>query len=179
LLLRRRLQTNGAAPLTTDPASQHAFLQQLAFSLTSAQVRVHQEIARDLARELPMLRLIQGDVGSGKTVVAALAALTAVASGKQAAIMAPTEILADQHRNSFGQWLAPLGIQLGWLTGRLKVAERRTQLAAIAEGRAQIVVGTHALFQEGVEFADLGLIIIDEQHRFGVHQRLSLRQKGR
>lgn len=178
LLLRRQAQANGAAPLTTNAVLQQAFFEQLTFSLTAAQVRVHQEIADDLARELPMLRLIQGDVGSGKTVVAALAALKAVASGKQAAIMAPTEILADQHRNSFGQWLEPLGIQLGWLTGRLKVTERRMQLAAIAEGRAQVVVGTHALFQEGVEFADLGLIIIDEQHRFGVHQRLSLRQKG-
>jgi ATP-dependent DNA helicase RecG len=178
LLLRRQAQSEGAPPLPIDPALQQKFLQQLAFSLTAAQTRVNEEIAADMKQAIPMLRLVQGDVGSGKTVVAALAALAAVANDKQAAIMAPTEILAEQHRYNFGQWLEPLGIQVGWLTGRLKVAERRTQLAAIAEGSARVVVGTHALFQEGVNFADLGLIIIDEQHRFGVHQRLSLRQKG-
>lgn len=178
LLLRRQAQTDGAAPLVINPALEQAFLRQLAFTLTPAQLRVYAEIAGDLAKPLPMLRLVQGDVGSGKTVVAVLAALTAVASGKQAAIMAPTEILAEQHRYNFGRWLEPLGIQPGWLTGRLRAGERRAQLAAIAEGSAQVVVGTHALFQESVEFADLGLIIIDEQHRFGVHQRLSLRQKG-
>jgi ATP-dependent DNA helicase RecG len=111
-------------------------------------------------------------------VVAALAALAAVAAGKQVAIMAPTEILAEQHRLNFGKWFSPLGVNLGWLTGKLKVAERRTQVAAIASGEAQLIVGTHALFQESVEFADLALIIIDEQHRFGVQQRLSLSQKG-
>ncbi|OZY87643.1 ATP-dependent DNA helicase RecG [Cellvibrio mixtus] len=178
LLLRRETQADGAYRLNLHTRLQQGFLAQLGFSLTRAQSRVVNEIADDLAKPIPMLRLVQGDVGSGKTVVAALAALAAVASGKQAAIMAPTEILAEQHRLNFGKWLEPLGIKLGWLTGKLKVAERRTQLAAIASGDAQVVVGTHALFQEAVSFADLGLIVIDEQHRFGVHQRLSLSEKG-
>ncbi|MDZ4261326.1 MAG: ATP-dependent DNA helicase RecG, partial [Pseudomonadota bacterium] len=178
LLLRRETQSDGATRLNLDTSLQARFLAQLGFNLTRAQSRVVSEIAADLAKPIPMLRLVQGDVGSGKTVVAALAALAAVASGKQTAIMAPTEILAEQHRLNFGKWLAPLGIQLGWLTGKLKAAERRTQLAAIASGEAQVVVGTHALFQEAVEFANLGLIVIDEQHRFGVHQRLTLSEKG-
>jgi len=178
LLLRRETQADGAERLALTPSAQQAFMAQLGFQLTRAQTKVVKEIAEDLAKPIPMLRLVQGDVGSGKTVVAALAALAAVASGKQAAIMAPTEILAEQHRINFGKWLEPLGIRLGWLTGKLKVAERRAQLAAIASGEAQVVVGTHALFQETVAFADLALIVIDEQHRFGVHQRLSLSQKG-
>lgn len=178
LLLRRETQADGAERLVLKATLHKQFMEQLGFHLTRAQGRVVKEIAEDLAKPIPMLRLVQGDVGSGKTVVAALAALAAVASGKQAAIMAPTEILAEQHRINFGKWLEPLGIRLGWLTGKLKVAERRTQLAAIASGEAQVVVGTHALFQEAVEFADLALIVIDEQHRFGVHQRLSLSQKG-
>ena len=178
LLMRRQTQSDGSTPLTISTNIEADFLKQLPFQLTAAQARVYTEIAKDLAKPIPMLRLVQGDVGSGKTVVAALAALTAVASGKQAVIMAPTEILAEQHRLSFGKWLEPLGIKIGWLTGKLKVAERRTQLAALASGEAKIIIGTHALFQETVEFADLGLVIIDEQHRFGVHQRLSLRQKG-
>ena len=178
LLLRRQIQANGAVSLITNSNLRQTFLKNLPFKLTKAQARVTAEIAADLAKPLPMLRLIQGDVGSGKTVVAALAALAAVASGKQAAIMAPTEILAEQHRLNFSRWLEPLGIKVGWLTGKLKVGERRTQLAAIASGEAQVVIGTHALFQDTVEFADLGLIVIDEQHRFGVHQRLSLSRKG-
>lgn len=178
LLLRRQAQADGALALHPDPVLQRAFRDNLGFQLTGAQQRVMDEIAADLARPVPMLRLVQGDVGSGKTVVAALAALIAVASGQQAAIMAPTEILAEQHRLNFGRWLEPLGIPIGWLTGRLKTSERREQLEAIRTGKARVVVGTHALFQEGVEFAGLGLIIIDEQHRFGVHQRLSLREKG-
>ena len=178
LLLRRQAQADGAQALHPSLEMQDTFRNNLGFQLTAAQERVVEEIAADMAKPLPMLRLVQGDVGSGKTVVAALAALIAVASGKQAAIMAPTEILAEQHRLNFGRWLAPLGIQLGWLTGRLKVSERREQLEAIREGKARVIVGTHALFQEGVDFAHLGLIIIDEQHRFGVHQRLSLREKG-
>ena len=178
LLLRRQAQADGAQALHPSLEMQDTFRSNLGFQLTAAQERVVEEIAADMAKPLPMLRLVQGDVGSGKTVVAALAALIAVASGKQAAIMAPTEILAEQHRLNFGRWLAPLGIQLGWLTGRLKVSERREQLEAIREGKARVIVGTHALFQEGVDFAHLGLIIIDEQHRFGVHQRLSLREKG-
>lgn len=178
LLLRRETQADGATRLTLDGSVQARFLAQLGFQLTRAQTRVVAEIAADLAKPIPMLRLVQGDVGSGKTVVAALAALAAVASGKQAAIMAPTEILAEQHRLNFGKWLEPLGIRLGWLTGKLKAAERRTQMTAIASGEAQVIIGTHALFQETVIFADLGLIVIDEQHRFGVHQRLTLSEKG-
>lgn len=178
LLLRRQAQADAAPRLLTKPLLQQEFLQQLAFSLTAAQVRVSQEIAEDMAQPIPMLRLVQGDVGSGKTVVAALAALTAASNGKQVVIMAPTEILAEQHRSNFTRWLEPLGFRVGWLTGRLKVGERRTQLAAIAAGDVQVIIGTHALFQAGVNFADLALVIIDEQHRFGVHQRLALRQKG-
>jgi ATP-dependent DNA helicase RecG len=178
LLLRRQIQAEGAPPLAANASVQESFLRQLPFSLTGAQQKVSEEIAHDMAQAIPMLRLIQGDVGSGKTVVAALAALIAVANGKQAAMMAPTETLAEQHRQLFRQWLTPLGIEVALLTGRLKVADRRRELAAIASGTAQLVVGTHALFQEGVEFANLALVIIDEQHRFGVHQRLSLRQKG-
>lgn len=178
LLLRRQMQSNGASRLKANSQLQSNFLAQLPFQLTRAQIRVFKEIAEDLAKPIPMLRLVQGDVGSGKTVVAALTALAAVANGKQAAIMAPTEILAEQHRINFGNWLEPLGIKVGWLTGKLKVGERRTQLAAIANGDAQVIIGTHALFQETVDFADLGLIVIDEQHKFGVHQRLSLSNKG-
>ncbi len=178
LLLRRELQANSAPALPVDTALQQAFLAHLPFALTSAQARVNAEISHDLQRSFPMLRLVQGDVGSGKTVVAALAALAAVANGKQAAVMAPTEILAEQHRTLFERWLAPLNIRVGWLTGRMKAAERRLQLPAIATGEAQVIVGTHALFQDEVQFADLGLVVIDEQHRFGVHQRLTLRQKG-
>jgi ATP-dependent DNA helicase RecG len=157
---------------------EQGLLKGFGFALTRAQRRVIGEIAEDLAKPIPMLRLVQGDVGSGKTVVAAMAALAAIATGKQAVIMAPTEILAEQHRLTIGKWLEPLGIKLGWLTGRLKVSERRNQLEIIANGEAQLVIGTHALFQEAVVFADLGLVIIDEQHRFGVHQRLSLSEKG-
>ncbi|MBE8718979.1 ATP-dependent DNA helicase RecG [Cellvibrio polysaccharolyticus] len=178
LLLRREAQAIAAPRFNESAALVNQFLQQLGFSLTAAQQRVCQEISQDLASPLPMLRLVQGDVGSGKTVVAAMAALAAAASGQQTAIMAPTEILAEQHRNNFSRWLEPLGISVAWLTGKLKVAERRQQLAAITSGEAAVVVGTHALFQADVEFARLGLVIIDEQHRFGVNQRLSLRQKG-
>ncbi len=178
LHLRQQIQADGAPALPLHRPLQQAFLDGLGFTLTDAQQRVSAEIAADLNRPLPMLRLVQGDVGSGKTVVAALAALQAVASGRQAAIMAPTEILAEQHRINFTAWLEPLGISVAWLTGRLKSAERRQQLAAIASGEAQVVIGTHALFQDEVAFADLGLTIIDEQHRFGVHQRLSLQHKG-
>ncbi len=178
LLVRHKTQQEGAHRLRVNTKLHNTFLEQLAFKLTKAQQRVFAEISGDLAKPLPMLRLIQGDVGSGKTVVAAMAALIAVANGKQAAIMAPTEILAEQHRLNFARWLEPLNIKIGWLTGKLTAKERRTQVAAIATGEAQVIIGTHALFQEKVQFADLGLVIIDEQHRFGVHQRLSLSQKG-
>ena len=154
------------------------FREHLPFALTGAQERVWKEIASDLARPEPMHRLVQGDVGSGKTVVAALAALRAVEAGYQAALMAPTEILAEQHFKKLVDWLTPLGIRTAWLTGRLKAAEKRRALEEIASGEARIVVGTHALIQDGVRFENLGLAIVDEQHRFGVAQRLALRTSG-
>ena len=172
------MQQQKAPALTPKPAANERFLAQLPFTLTAAQQRVAAEISADISQPIPMLRLVQGDVGSGKTVVAALAAVQAVANGQQAALMAPTEILAEQHRLNFDAWLSPLGIRIAWLTGKLKGKGREVQLAAIADGSAQIIIGTHALFQEGVEFSNLGLTIIDEQHRFGVHQRLALRKKG-
>jgi ATP-dependent DNA helicase RecG len=156
----------------------HTLLANLPFSLTAAQERVLAEIRRDLGRTVPMQRLVQGDVGCGKTVVAALAAVQAVESGYQVAVMAPTELLAEQHLVNFEQWLSPLGICVQWLAGKVKGRQRNEVLTRMAEGEAQVVVGTQALFQEGVVFARLGLIIIDEQHRFGVHQRLALREKG-
>ena len=175
---RLRMQSHSAPPLCMPDSLADAFLKNLPFSLTSAQRRVIREIAVDLGRSKPMMRLIQGDVGSGKTVLAAWAALAALASGFQAAVMAPTELLAGQHLRSFSQWLAPLGIEIEFLAGKHKGNHRREVLAAIAEGRARLVVGTHALFQQEVQFKRLGLVIIDEQHRFGVHQRLALREKG-
>lgn len=178
LRLRQKVQLQQAPLLTEDSGARTKFLEQLSFTLTSAQQRVADEISADISSPVPMLRLVQGDVGSGKTVVAALAAVQAIANGKQAALMAPTEILADQHRVNFEQWLRPLGIRIAFLTGKVKGKAREMQLQAIAEGQAQMVMGTHALFQETVAFSDLGLSIIDEQHRFGVHQRLALRNKG-
>jgi len=153
-------------------------LASLPFTLTGAQQRVWQDIARDLGTPHPMQRLLQGDVGSGKTIVAALAALQAVENGYQAAVMAPTEILAEQHYAKFAAWLEPLGVRVAWLSGSQKKKERAAAVAGVAAGEAQVAVGTHALFQEEVEFARLGLAVVDEQHRFGVHQRLALRQKG-
>ncbi len=150
----------------------------LPFRLTAAQQRVGEEVARDLAQPRPMLRLVQGDVGSGKTVVAALAALAAVESGCQVALMAPTELLAEQHLRNFHHWLQPLGVEVEWLAGKVTGKARQRALARVAEG-VPVVVGTHALMQEGVVFARLGLVIVDEQHRFGVQQRLALRDKGR
>ena len=175
--LRAQKQALRAPPL---PPSQlvNALLTSLPFKLTEAQQRVLAEVQADLQRTHPMQRLVQGDVGSGKTIIAALAALQAADAGFQAAVMAPTEILAEQHRNHFMEWLAPLDVSVAWLNGRLKAAERRTQLERIASGEAQVVIGTHALFQEEVSFHRLGLAIIDEQHRFGVHQRLALHRKG-
>lgn len=167
-----------APPLAGDDTELvGCFLAQLPFNLTNAQRRVTDEILADLAANRPMHRLVQGDVGSGKTVVAALAALRAVASGHQASLMAPTEILAEQHFRKIAAWLDPLGIRTAWLTGRLKTAEKNAALEAVASGEARIVIGTHALIQEGVKFANLGLAIVDEQHRFGVAQRLALRTR--
>ena len=155
-----------------------AFKQSLPFALTAAQLRAWREISADLAAPHPMQRLLQGDVGSGKTVVSALAAAQAIDNGFQAAIMAPTEILAEQHYRKLSALLLPLGVHVTWLTGSLKVKEKRAAIEAIASGTTQLAIGTHALFQEGVTFAKLGLTVIDEQHRFGVGQRLALREKG-
>ncbi|WP_028769972.1 ATP-dependent DNA helicase RecG [Silanimonas lenta] len=181
LSLRRQrlaLREQGATPLPPAPAALAALRATLPFALTGAQERVLAEVAADLARPQPMLRLVQGDVGSGKTVVAALAAMQAVAAGRQVALMAPTELLAEQHLQNFRRWLEPHGIAVRWLAGKVTGKARRETLAELALGHAQVVVGTHALMQEGVAFARLGLVIVDEQHRFGVHQRLALRDKG-
>lgn len=175
--LRQRVQQHRARPLPNRGDLDSTLIKQLPFKLTAAQQRVDEEIRADLARAVPMLRLVQGDVGSGKTVVAALAALMAIANGHQAALMAPTELLAEQHLGNFRAWFQPLGIDPVWLSGKVKGKARSAALAAVAGG-APMVIGTHALMQEGVEFADLALAIIDEQHRFGVHQRLSLSDKG-
>ena len=180
-ILREQIQrkTSPALPNTSQSMTlKQAFLDALPFSLTGAQLRVAEEINHDLANPYAMLRLVQGDVGSGKTIVAALAAINAVAHGYQVAFMAPTEILAEQHYTNFESWLAPLGIKTGWLSGKVKGKKRQLQIDAIASGEAQVVVGTHALFQDDVVFASLGLAIIDEQHRFGVHQRLALKNKA-
>lgn len=172
----RRAKTAAALPLIG--ALSDAFLNTLPFKLTAAQERVLSEIRRDLRASFPMQRLLQGDVGSGKTVVAALAAAQAIDSGFQAALMAPTEILADQHFRKIAAWMEPLGVKVAWLTGSLKKKEKAEAQARIESGQAQLVIGTHALIQEGVQFAKLGLVIVDEQHRFGVEQRLTLRNKG-
>ena len=177
--LRERTQRVAAPALSGGEALVRRFIRSLPFELTAAQARVIGDIRADLAQTHPMARLVQGDVGSGKTVVAACAALAAVDAGYQTALMAPTELLAEQHFRSFSDWLAPLGIEVVWHTGKLKGKARAATLEAITSGTAAVVIGTHALFQSGVEFARLGLVIIDEQHRFGVHQRLALRDKGR
>ena len=178
LKMRQKVQAQPAPSLPYKSEVIAHFLNQLPFKPTGAQQRVTKEISSDMEKSFPMLRLVQGDVGSGKTVVAAMAALQAIANGKQAALMAPTEILAEQHRVNFEQWFKSMNISVAWLTGKVKGKAREVQMQRIADGSAQIVIGTHALFQEAVTFKDLGLSIIDEQHRFGVHQRLSLRNKG-
>lgn len=180
LSLRRQrvdLRQQGAPPLRAPGTLAAILRSRLPFALTAAQERVLTEVVSDLQAPEPMLRLVQGDVGSGKTVVAAMAALHAVEAGAQVALMAPTELLAEQHFNNFRSWLEPLDVEVVWLAGKVKGRARAAALARIAAG-AGVVVGTHALMQEGVEFARLGLAIIDEQHRFGVHQRLALRDKG-
>ncbi|MDP5142718.1 ATP-dependent DNA helicase RecG [Rheinheimera baltica] len=176
--LRSQSQQQHAVALQTDLTLEQRFLAALPFAPTGAQQRVTAEIRHDLSQTLPMLRLVQGDVGSGKTLVAALSALTAIGNGYQVALMAPTELLAEQHATNFARWFTPLDISVAWLGGKTKGKARQTTLAAIADGSAQMIVGTHALFQQQVEFKALTLIIIDEQHRFGVHQRLALREKG-
>ncbi len=176
LSARRRAKT--APALAPDGTLGARLLAVLPFPLTLAQQRAWAQIAADLAVAHPMQRLLQGDVGSGKTVVAALAALQAIESGYQAALMAPTEILAEQHYRKLAAWLEPLGVTMAWLAGSVKKGERAQALAAIAAGRVQLIVGTHALIEETVEFPRLGLAVVDEQHRFGVRQRLALRDKG-
>ncbi|MCB1576527.1 MAG: ATP-dependent DNA helicase RecG, partial [Xanthomonadales bacterium] len=176
--LRASVREHGAPRLAGNGSLRKALLDALPFALTDAQRRVSAEIAHDLAQAEPMLRLVQGDVGSGKTIVAAWAAMAAVEAGFQVALMAPTELLAEQHLRNLTAWLAPLGIEPVWLAGKVKGKARSAALDALTRD-AQVVVGTHALMQQGVEFRNLGLVIIDEQHRFGVHQRLALRDKGR
>jgi ATP-dependent DNA helicase RecG len=177
--LRQRTQQLVAPAFGSSQALLDRYTRSLPFTLTAAQQRVVSEIQQDLARRHPMARLVQGDVGSGKTVVAACAALMAVQAGYQVALMAPTELLAEQHYRSFSEWLSPLDIRVAWHAGKSKGKTRSAALQAISDGKAAVAVGTHALFQEEVDFSRLGLVIIDEQHRFGVHQRLALRDKGR
>lgn len=178
LRLARAARANKrATPLKPGKLVQ-ALLSALPFKLTAAQEKAWQEISADLCGTRPMRRLLQGDVGSGKTVIAALACLQAIESGAQAAIMAPTEILAEQHFDKLKSWFEPLGIELAWLSSALTPAQKKQSMARIASGEARLAVGTHALFQKGVEFHGLGLAIVDEQHRFGVKQRLALSEKG-
>jgi ATP-dependent DNA helicase RecG len=177
-LLRQDIQADASWSLQQGDALLDEFRRSLPFQLTAAQQRVWQEIAKDLAQPHPMLRLVQGDVGSGKTVVAALAAVKAVACGLQAALMAPTELLAEQHARNFSRWLEPLNIEVVLLTGKHSGVARQQIMASLQSGHAGVIIGTHALFQSNVSFARLALVIIDEQHRFGVHQRLLLREKG-
>ena len=171
-------RTERARPLPNPTARLASFRAALPFELTAAQQTAFEEIAADLSASTPMNRLLQGDVGSGKTVVAAMAALAAAAAGCQTAVMAPTELLAEQHFASFERWLKPLDIEVTALIGAQPARARAAALAAVADGRAGVVVGTHALFQESVTFRQLALVIVDEQHRFGVEQRLQLKQKG-
>jgi ATP-dependent DNA helicase RecG len=173
----RARRARGALPLAATGLLTRRLLAAIPFALTGAQRRVWAEIAADLAQEFPMQRLLQGDVGSGKTLVAALAALHAIEAGTQAAFMAPTEILAEQHARKLTAWLTPLGLRVVHLAGGLRSVEKRARQAEVAAG-AQLVVGTHALIQDAVDFEHLGLAIVDEQHRFGVTQRLALRRKG-
>ena len=178
LRVKQIFQSQQGIPFSINEKTSHQFLQRLPFQLTNAQMRVINEIKQDLSQPRPMLRLVQGDVGSGKTVVAALAMLQAMENGFQAAIMAPTELLAEQHYRVFKNWLEPLGIKIAFLSGSVKASVRKKVFNDIASGEAQIIVGTHALFQDSVTFSKLGLIVIDEQHRFGMHQRAMLLKKG-
>ena len=177
--VRATMQHHAAPILKGDPAQRKSLLNALPFPLTNAQQRVVNDILADIRQAVPMQRLVQGDVGSGKTVVAAMAVIEAVSAGYQAVMMAPTELLAEQHLQTFKTWLEPLGISVGWCAGKQTTSERRQVLAALSAGDIRVAVGTHALFQDEVVFHDLGLVVIDEQHRFGVHQRLALRDKGR
>jgi ATP-dependent DNA helicase RecG len=176
--LKRTFQIQEALELGKKDSLTQQFLTLLPFQLTTAQARVTEEIYHDLQQPHPMLRLVQGDVGSGKTVVAALAILQAIQNQCQCVILAPTELLTEQHYRTFQSWFTPLNIQVVMLTGQMKASMRQKVVAAIATGEAQVILGTHALFQKGVDFQKLALVIVDEQHRFGVHQRALLREKG-
>jgi len=175
---RIALRSHGALPIKSKGVFQKKLQSALPYKLTNAQQRVFAEVSKDMHEPVPMLRLVQGDVGSGKTVVAALSALRAIEAGKQVALMAPTELLAEQHLANFRAWFEPLDIKVMWLAGKVTGKARAAALAQLASGEAQMIVGTHALMQEKVIFHSLALVIVDEQHRFGVHQRLALRDKG-
>ncbi len=177
--LRQRTLHHKAPVLAGVDEHSQQFLAQLPFPLTTAQQRVIDEILFDIRQPQPMQRLVQGDVGSGKTVVAAMAVVAAVSAGYQAVMMAPTELLAEQHFQTFKTWLEPLGMNVGWCAGKQTASERKQVLAELKSGEIRVALGTHALFQDEVIFNNLGLVVIDEQHRFGVHQRLALRDKGR
>ena len=174
----RERREKAAPPLPDAHTLTNALIKSLPFPLTRAQRSAHAAISKDLGQSHPMRRLLQGDVGSGKTLVAALAALQAIENGWQAALMAPTEILAEQHYLKLRHWLEPIGVRIAWLAGGLKAREKKLAVESIAKGEIQLAIGTHALFQEGVSFPKLGLAIVDEQHRFGVEQRLALASKG-
>ena len=178
LKVRQQSDAQPGIAIRVNQAMTDKLLKALPFSPTGAQQRVVSDIQQDMQRSRPMMRLVQGDVGSGKTLVAALAALSAIGAGYQVALMAPTELLAEQHANNFREWLSPLGIEVGWLAGKLKGKTREAVLERLASGDIQMLVGTHAIFQEQVHYQQLALVIVDEQHRFGVHQRLALREKG-
>jgi ATP-dependent DNA helicase RecG len=178
-LLKRAAKTDPARPLADEQGLEARLLASLPFALTGAQARALAEVDADLCAERPMVRLVQGDVGCGKTVVAALAAARAAGSGAQAALMAPTELLAEQHARTFRAWFEPLGLPVALLSGTQPARTRRSALEAVASGEVRLAVGTHALFQEGIAFSNLALVIVDEQHRFGVQQRLRLQEKGR
>jgi len=175
---RHQFRHQSAVALNRGQELQKKLLQQLPFSLTGAQQRVMLEINNDLAQNYPMLRLVQGDVGSGKTIVAALSLLSVISHQMQGVLMAPTELLAEQHFKTLKNWFTPLSVRIGWLSGSQKEKERREILEKIANHEIDVVIGTHALFQEQVKFSQLALLVIDEQHRFGVHQRMALKEKG-
>jgi ATP-dependent DNA helicase RecG len=176
--LRGRVRREAAPVVQTPGRLRRRCAQNLPFNLTRAQQRVIDEIIGDMKQPRPMMRLVQGDVGSGKTLVAVMAALEAIEAGYQVALMAPTELLAEQHWRNVEGWLTPLKLKVGWLAGKVKGKQRKETLAALASGEINVVVGTHALFQSDVDFSRLALLIVDELHRFGVHQRLALREKG-
>jgi ATP-dependent DNA helicase RecG len=178
LKVRQQSRQQATFPIKPSATLLNQFLKNLPFKPTGAQQRVVGEIQDDMQQNCPMMRLVQGDVGSGKTVVAAMAALSAIGACYQVGLMAPTELLAEQHYNNFCQWFEPLGIEVGWLAGKLKGKVREKVLAQLANNEIKMLVGTHAIFQEAVTFSSLALVVVDEQHRFGVHQRLALREKG-